>query len=86
MACYNIMALIIHPRSQKAVNVQKVLTEHGCKIKMRLGLHEAGDACSEEGLVLLQGCGEQDQIKALEDDLNRMEGVTAKTMSIRSEA
>lgn len=84
MACYHIMALIINHRSQKAVHVQEVLTKHGCSIKMRLGLHEAGDACSEEGLVLLQVCGETEQIKALEDDLNQVEGVTAKTMSICS--
>ena len=85
MACYNIMAVLINHRSKKAAEVQSTLTRHGCSIKMRLGLHEAGDVCSEEGLVILQVCGEDDEIKALEEDLNSIEGVTAKTISICSE-
>lgn len=79
---YNIMAVLINHRSKKAPTVQEVFTKHGCSIKMRLGLHEAGDVCSEEGLVLLQVAGEKDEIKALEDELNGIEGVKAKTMSI----
>ena len=79
---YNIMAVLINHRSKKAPTVQEVFTKHGCSIKMRLGLHEAGDVCSEEGLVLLQLSGEKDDIKALEDELNGIEGVKAKTMSI----
>lgn len=85
MSCYNIMAILINRRSKKALNVQEILTKHGCSIRMRLGLHEAGDVCSEEGLVLLQVCGEDGQIKALEDDLNSLDGVKAKTMNISSE-
>ena len=79
---YNIMAVLINHRSKKAPTVQEVLTKHGCSIRMRLGLHEAGDVCSEEGLVLLQLAGEKGDIKALEDELNGIEGVKAKTMSI----
>lgn len=85
MACYNIMALLINHRSKKAPAVQEVLTKHGCIIKMRLGLHEAGDVCSEEGLVILQVAGEDKEIKALEEDLNSLEGVTAKTLNICGE-
>jgi metal-responsive CopG/Arc/MetJ family transcriptional regulator len=79
---YNIMAVLINHRSKKAPTVQEVFTKHGCSIKMRLGLHEAGDLCSEEGLVLLQVAGEKGEIKALEEELNGIEGVKAKTMSI----
>lgn len=85
MACYNIMALLINHRSKKAPVVQEVLTKHGCIIKMRLGLHEAGNVCSEEGLVILQVSGEDEEIKALEADLNGLDGVTAKTMNICGE-
>lgn len=85
MSEFNIMAIVINPRSKKAPEVQEVFTKHGCKIKMRLGLHEAGDVCSEEGLVLLQLVGSKDDIKSLEDELNGMEGVNAKTLSISSD-
>lgn len=85
MACYNIMAVLINHRSKRAPEVQEVFTKHGCSIRMRLGLHEAGDQCSEEGLILLQLAGTDEEIKALEDDLNSMEGISAKTMTICSE-
>ncbi len=82
MSEYNIMAVLINHRSKKAPTVQEVFTKYGCSIKMRLGLHEAGDVCSEEGLVLLQLSGDKSEIKKLEDELNGVEGVKAKTLSI----
>ena len=85
MGCYNIMAVLINHRSKNAIRIQEVLTKHGCRIKMRLGLHEAGDYCSEEGLVILQVCGEEQEIRELEDSLNEIEGVKARTVSISSE-
>lgn len=85
MACHNIMAVLINHRSKKAPEVQTVLTKHGCAIKMRLGLHETDNVCSEEGLVLLHMAGNNDEIKALENDLNSLEGIQAKTLSICSE-
>lgn len=82
MSEYNIMAVLINHRSKKAPSVQEIFTKYGCSIKMRLGLHEAGDVCSEEGLVLLQLAGDKSEIKKLEDELNSVEGVKAKTLSI----
>lgn len=84
MACHNIMAVLINHRTSKAPKVQEVLTKHGCKIKMRLGLHETDNVCSEEGLVILQLDGSSEEIKELENDLNGMEGVKASTITICS--
>lgn len=86
MSCYNIMAIHISNRLNKAVDVQSVLTKHGCFIKMRLGLHDSNNGeCSNEGLLILQVCGEKEEIKAVEKDLNKIEGVKAKTMTISPE-
>ena len=82
MSCYNFMAVLINHRSKMAPKVQEILTNHGCAIKMRLGLHEVSDVCSEEGVILMQVCGEDDQIKTLQSDLNDLPGVKAKTISI----
>ncbi|RCX10337.1 hypothetical protein DFR58_1302 [Anaerobacterium chartisolvens] len=82
MSCYNVMAVLVNHRSKKAVEMQEVLTKHGCKIKMRLGLHEAGDVCSEDGLVVLQLCGSDEEIKDLENELNSIEGLKAKTITL----
>ena len=77
MTCEKIMVIKISQRSDKAPKVQTVLTEFGCIIKTRLGLHEAGEACSEVGTLILQLCGDEDY-QDLEKALNAIEGVKAK--------
>lgn len=85
MSCYNIMTLILNNRIKNAVKLQDVLTESGCIIKTRLGLHEAGDACSNEGLIILQLIGSAEEIEALEGKLNAVEGVKAQNVKICSD-
>jgi metal-responsive CopG/Arc/MetJ family transcriptional regulator len=79
------MTLILNNRVKNAVKLQDVLTESGCIIKTRLGLHEAGDACSNEGLIILQLAGSEEEIQALEKKLNSVDGVKAKNVQICSE-
>ncbi len=77
-----IMAIRASKRREVADALQGVLTEFGCNIKMRLGLHQAGDVCSEEGLILLQlvDAEEVGAIKALEDALAKIDGIRFKTI------
>ncbi len=82
MASYTIMAVLVNYRSKHAGEIQNVLTKHGCLIKVRLGLHEAGNVCSENGLIILQLEGEKGEIMAFHDELNGIEGLTAKLMEI----
>lgn len=50
----NIIVLIkIGDRDQSAIEVQRVLTEYGKAIKVRLGLHDYDEA-SSKGLIVLQ--------------------------------
>lgn len=78
-----IMAITLEPRTDHAPGLQEVLTKHGCIIKMRLGLHETSDGkCSERGLILLQLCGNNDEVDALKSDLLSVEGVKLNTMTI----
>lgn len=78
-----IMAIALEPRTDNAPKFQEVLTKHGCIIKMRLGLHETSPKmCSERGLILLQLCGEDEELKALKEDLLSLEGVEFNTMTI----
>lgn len=80
---YTIMALKINQRVQKAVDVQNLLTKYGCVIKVRLGLHEAtGDACSNEGLILLQLSEDTEEVRRFQQELSKIEGVTQKTIEI----
>lgn len=78
-----IMAITVDLRTNNAPRVQEVLTKHGCIIKMRLGLHEtSAKTCSENGLILLQLCGEAAEVNALKADLLSVEGVKLNTMTI----
>jgi cytolysin (calcineurin-like family phosphatase) len=76
------MLIKLDQRIQKAVDVQALLTRYGCNVKMRLGLHEAGDVCSNQGLILLQLTGEGKELKQFEKELNEIEGVKAKMVGI----
>lgn len=78
----NFMIIKISKRTAKAPEVQSVLTRFGCSIKVRLGLHEAGDVCSDEGILFLQLAGEKDEMKELEKTLKKMEGVQAKLVEL----
>lgn len=78
-----IMAIRLEPRTDHAPDFQEVLTKHGCIIKMRLGLHETSDKmCSERGLILLQLSGDENDVKALKEDLFSVEGLKLNTMTI----
>ncbi|OFI07779.1 hypothetical protein CLOACE_01270 [Clostridium acetireducens DSM 10703] len=76
-----IMALTIEPRNAHAVDVQDVLTKHGCIIKTRLGLHEADqNMCSQKGLIILQLHGDIEKVEELKKDLEIIEGVKVNYM------
>ena len=78
------MALRITDRESQAVKIQSTLTEHGCKINMRLGLHdqEANNVCSMAGIVILQLCCSADEARAIEADLLKIPGVKAKFIDL----
>lgn len=85
MSVYHLMGILVGKRRETALRVQEVLTSHGCLIKVRLGLHEAGDACSDEGLVVLQLQGSTEMIDELYADLNVIQGVVAEHITLKSE-
>ena len=79
----SILAIRCGNRRERADEIQKVLTASGCSIKMRLGLHEAGDEfCSNEGLILLYAVDHAEAIEKLVTALNAIDGVRVKAMEI----
>lgn len=77
-----IMAIRTDKRRDMAEKLQKVLTEFGCNIKLRLGLHEAGLVCSDTGLILLVLTGPEEEIAQFEQALNQLEGVRHQSMLV----
>jgi len=63
-------------------SVQHLLTEYGCSIRTRLGLHEADKGfCSANGLLLLELVDDDAKADELIAKLNAVEGVEAQKMT-----
>ncbi|MEN6384164.1 MAG: hypothetical protein ABFD79_03100 [Phycisphaerales bacterium] len=61
--------------------VQPILTEYGCYIKTRLGLHEvSNNFCSPNGLLILELAGDVNKCKELEQKLTAIEGISVQKM------
>jgi len=79
-----ILGVLITDRQKEAGEVQKVLTNYGCSIKTRLGLHEASNEnCSNEGLILLELTGNFKEMDNLEKELQKIEGTQTQKMSFQ---
>lgn len=84
MDCSLIMGVRLENRSKSAVDVQEILTEYGCCIRTRLGLHDQEESCvcSPAGLMLLQLCCGEEKARDLETALLGVEGVRAKLINL----
>lgn len=79
--CSTIMAIIQDNRMETAVKVQDVLTKYGCHIRVRLGLnHVTGRECTNDGIILLQLCGDDVPISQIEHELKVIPDVRVKYM------
>ncbi len=85
MKKYQIMAVLVSNRKANATDVQNVLTKYGCNIQIRLGLHEISNVCAEDGLIILQLGGNQEDIQALENALIVLPGVKTKFITLESD-
>ncbi len=75
------IGLHITDRMNHVGAIQKVLTEYGCSIKTRLGLHDCSENfCSPNGILILEISDTQEKFDSLVASLEAIEGVEAKTM------
>ncbi|MGC9363125.1 MAG: hypothetical protein ACP5FZ_00995 [Fidelibacterota bacterium] len=75
--------IVVNKRKKEAITVQKILTEWGCLIKTRLGLHEGVlDDCSDVGSIILELVGDPEKHKELLRKLNLLAGVSAKLIDV----
>ena len=83
MNCYFIMGLRVDHRTGNAVALQSALTEFGCNIRLRVGLDETDEAyCSDDGVILLQVCGNEETVREMLSAFNGLEGVNAQMMNL----
>jgi hypothetical protein len=76
----SLLVLRINDREDTALKIQQVLTNHGCKIMTRLGLHDHGEngVCSPCGTMVLHLSCTKEECRAVEADLVKIEGVRAQ--------
>ena len=83
MGKYNLMGIVIENRRGFAPEVQEVLTEFGCIIKMRIGLHEGiENSCSNEGFIILNLADDDKEIKRFIKRLESIESVRVKNIKV----
>jgi len=83
MEKYNLMGIVIGNRKDYAPAVQEVLTEYGCIIKMRIGLHEGiENSCSNEGFIILNLNDDDKKIDSFIKDLENIESVRVKNIKV----
>lgn len=76
-----ILGVHVSQRTQHTAKVQHILSDFGCSIRTRLGLHDTGDGfCSPSGLILLEV---MDRISELTEALTAVPGVTVKKMTFK---
>ena len=76
-----ILGVHITDRTNNAPKVQDVLTEYGCSIKTRLGLHETSqDFCSPEGVVILEILANAETCEDIVTKLSAIDGIQAQKM------
>ncbi len=79
----SVMIVLMRSRRASAVQVQKVLTDFGCMIKTRLGIHDGVlDSCSDVGLIILELVGEKSRKQALGRQLSAIKSVKVKLVDI----
>ncbi len=76
-----ILGVHIADRTANAIDVQKTLTQYGCNIRTRVGLHHVDDkVCSSDGLILLELFGDRQACDDLADKLSRLGGIEVQRM------
>jgi hypothetical protein len=80
---YKVILIKIDHRSTEAVKVQNILTDYGCSIKVRLGLHEVSkEFCANDGLVVLEVEGSGEELNTIVEKLNSVEYVQARLVEM----
>ncbi len=82
MSNTTILGIKLNSRMETAIPFQEVLSEHGCIIKGRFGLHNVENGkCSPSGIVLLELIGTEQERSKLENDLTSLKNIEIQKMT-----
>lgn len=75
-----IIGIRLDNRANTAIDFQKTLTQFGCIIKTRLGLHDVSDnKCAPNGIILLEVIDDTEAIEFIKE-LAKIPGAEIQTM------
>lgn len=74
-----IIGIKLPDKKENAVELQKILTEFNCFIKMRIGFNNLSIFCSSSGIILLQ-VEEKEKALLLEKALLEISGIELQRM------
>ncbi|HBV96425.1 MAG: hypothetical protein JL50_14110 [Peptococcaceae bacterium BICA1-7] len=74
-----VVGILVEKRASHAPEVQDVLTRYGSRILMRCGIPDPG---RERGIITLTMQAEEDEYRVMENDLQQIEGVSVKSVSL----
>ncbi|MBI9073463.1 MAG: hypothetical protein JEY94_17810 [Melioribacteraceae bacterium] len=82
----SVLMVLIGKRKEEAVKVQQILTGWGCIIKTRLGIHDGVmENCSDQGLLILELHGTQEQKEELARKVAVLPGIASKLVELEVE-
>jgi ribose 5-phosphate isomerase len=78
-----VLIVLIGNRKEAAVTIQKILTDWGCTIKTRLGIHDGVlDNCTNSGLLILDIVGQKEKNEEMTRKINLIHGVKAQLVAL----
>lgn len=79
----SILLILVGKRKDDAIKLQQILTAWGCIIKTRLGIHDGVlENCSDEGLIILELYGTDEQKNELTRKVAVIPGVSSKLVEL----
>jgi len=83
MLTKTLLLVLVNTRKDSAPRVQKILTDWGCIIKTRLGIHDGVlSHCTNTGLIIMELVGEKKKQEELTRKLSLLAGVSAKLVDL----
>lgn len=78
-----ILLALVGNRQESAVKVQQILTEMGCCVKTRLGIHDVTpEECSNAGLIIIELLGSDEEKNIVVRKLEEVEYVSVKLVNL----
>ncbi len=78
-----IFGIRLSNRIKNSTQLQDLLTDYGCIIKTRIGLHDTScGVCSPYGIILLEVINDEERIEGLINELQKVQGVKFNIMEL----